>query len=121
MLNIDRLLKLASGAQVEPDPTDPTRPDHEKRKSGQQSLGGPWVNPTDPTDPTKKTAVATIQDAGAETPLSDHAVDDWRCPLGHREFWISAYGLKICSRCNPNPLELRAAWLAGQGQGGPHV
>ncbi|GAB1411201.1 hypothetical protein MASR1M90_23550 [Desulfovibrionales bacterium] len=70
MLNIDRLLKLASGAQVEPDPTDPTRPDHEKGKSGQQNLGGPWANPTDPTDPTKKTAVATIQDAGAETPLS---------------------------------------------------
>ena len=69
-MNIDRLLKLASGAQVEPDPTDPTRPDHEKCKSGQQNLGGPWANPTDPTDPTKKTAVATIQDAGAETPLS---------------------------------------------------
>lgn len=70
MLNIARLLTLASGAQVEPDPTDPTRPDHEKCKSGQQNLGGPWANPTDPTDPTKKTAVATIQDAGAETPLS---------------------------------------------------
>jgi hypothetical protein len=70
MLNIDRLLKLASGAQVEPDPTDPTRPDHEKRKSGQQNLGGPGANPTDPTDPTKKTAVATTQGAGAETPPS---------------------------------------------------
>ena len=70
MLNIARLLSLASGAQVEPDPTDPTRPDHEKCKSGQQNLGGPWANPTDPTDPTKKTAVATKQDAGAETPLS---------------------------------------------------
>lgn len=68
MLNIDRLLKLASGAQVEPDPTDPTRPDHEKRKSGQQNLGETRANPTDPTDPTEKTAVATKQDAGAERP-----------------------------------------------------
>lgn len=70
MLNIARLLSLASGAQVEPDPTDPTRPDHEKGPSGPGNLGGARVNPTDPTDPTEKTAVATIQDAGAETPLS---------------------------------------------------
>ena len=26
---------------------------------------------------------------------------DWACPLGHREFWVSAYGLKICAKCHP--------------------
>lgn len=55
MLNIARLLKLASGAQVEPDPTYPTRPDHEKHKSGQQNPGETRANPTDPTYPTKNT------------------------------------------------------------------
>ena len=70
MLNIARLLTLASGAQVEPDPTDPTRPDHEKCKSGQQNLSGSWLNPTDPTDPTEKSIHANTQDAGAEVPLS---------------------------------------------------
>lgn len=30
------------------------------------------------------------------------ASDSWRCPLGHREYWVSDYGLKICCRCHPN-------------------
>ena len=70
MLNITRLLTLANGEGPEPDPTDPTRPDHEKGPSGRENLGGARVNPTDPTDPTEKTAVAEFQDAGAEVPLS---------------------------------------------------
>ncbi len=32
---------------------------------------------------------------------------DWTCPLGHREFWISAYGLRICSTCHPKPEKMR--------------
>jgi len=70
MLNITRLLSLASGAQVEPDPTDPTRPDHKKCKSGQQNLGGPGDNPTDPTGPTEKPILAKSQDTDTEKPFS---------------------------------------------------
>lgn len=95
--------------------------DHFEKKvvqAGNQGMTGP--SPTWTTWTTEKQGMQGETD-GAERPLSDHAVDDWRCPIGHREFWISAYGLKICSRCHPNPLELRAAWLAGQGQGVPHV
>lgn len=89
MLNIARLLSLASGAQVKPDPTDPTRPDHEKPKSGQQNLGGPGANPTDPTDPTEKTACAEQQDAGTERP--------WHCPQQERK-WLVVPGTP-CSEC----------------------
>lgn len=32
---------------------------------------------------------------------------DWTCPLGHREFWVSDYGLKICSKCHPKPEKRR--------------
>ena len=32
----------------------------------------------------------------------DSATESWRCPLGHREYWVSDYGLKICCRCHPN-------------------
>ena len=34
-------------------------------------------------------------------PTQDLAPRSWRCPLGHREYWISDYGLKICCRCHP--------------------
>lgn len=33
---------------------------------------------------------------------SDSISGFWRCPLGHREYWVSDYGLKICCRCHPN-------------------
>lgn len=33
--------------------------------------------------------------------------EDWACPLGHRAFWISAAGLKICSTCHPKPQSRR--------------
>ena len=29
--------------------------------------------------------------------------EDWSCPLGHRVFWVSAVGLKICATCHPKP------------------
>lgn len=29
--------------------------------------------------------------------------DLWTCPLGHRTYWVSDYGLKICSTCYPKP------------------
>lgn len=32
---------------------------------------------------------------------SDSTSASWRCPLGHREYWVSDYGLKICCRCHP--------------------
>ena len=34
----------------------------------------------------------------------------WACPLGHREFWLSDYGLKICAKCHPRPVKGGAAW-----------
>ena len=86
--------------------------DHFEKKvvqAGNQGMTGP--SPTWTTWATEKQGMQGETD-GAERPLSD-----WRCPLGHREFWISDHGLKVCSRCHPNPLELRAAWLAGQGGG----
>ena len=33
---------------------------------------------------------------------SNSTSGSWRCPLGHREYWVSDYGLKICCRCHPN-------------------
>lgn len=116
MLNIDRLLTLADARPK--CPKCPTCPTSENGKSDSGNLGEIRASPTCPTCPTcptEKPTLAKSNDGGAERPLPDHAVDDWRCPLGHREFWISDYGLKICSRCHPNPLELRAAWIAGQG------
>ena len=32
---------------------------------------------------------------------------DWTCPLGHREFWISDYGLRICATCHLKPEKRR--------------
>lgn len=107
MLNITRLLSLANGDRPEPDPTDPTRPDHEKCTSGQENLGGARVNPTDPTDPTKKTAVATIQDAGAETPLSlsipPAMAEDLLCCGYYAPEWTPA-------GCRRFLAELQAEW-----------
>lgn len=34
-------------------------------------------------------------------PTQDFVPTSWRCPLGHREYWVSDYGLKICCRCHP--------------------
>ncbi|MGE4440427.1 MAG: hypothetical protein AB7D27_02945 [Desulfomicrobium sp.] len=36
----------------------------------------------------------------------DHP-EDWSCPLGHRVFWVSDYGLKICSKCHPKAEKKR--------------
>ena len=33
---------------------------------------------------------------------SDSTSESWHCSLGHREYWVSDYGLKICCRCHPN-------------------
>ena len=34
----------------------------------------------------------------------------WACPLGHREFWLSDFNLKICAKCHPRPVKGGAAW-----------
>ncbi len=34
----------------------------------------------------------------------------WACPLEHREFWLSDYGLKVCAKCHPRPVKGGAAW-----------
>lgn len=34
----------------------------------------------------------------------------WACPLGHREFWVSDCGLKVCAKCHPRPVKGGAAW-----------
>lgn len=41
---------------------------------------------------------------------------DWQCPAHarHRDFWVSDFGLKICTTCHPDPRVLRAAWLASK-------
>lgn len=44
--------------------------------------------------------------SGSPAPSSD----PWECPLGHRESWLSDYGLRICSRCHPGPAEGGASW-----------
>ncbi|NCC04831.1 MAG: hypothetical protein EOM37_12520 [Proteobacteria bacterium] len=39
--------------------------------------------------------------------------DQWECPTRyarHREYWISDYGLKICSICHPGPNKGGASW-----------
>lgn len=39
--------------------------------------------------------------------------DDWQCPSGyarHREYWTSAYGLKICTICHPGPCKGGSTW-----------
>ncbi|MDO9582658.1 MAG: hypothetical protein Q7J24_06055 [Desulfomicrobium sp.] len=39
--------------------------------------------------------------------------DQWQCPTGyarHREYWISDYGLRICSTCHPAPSKGGASW-----------
>jgi len=41
------------------------------------------------------------------------APDQWQCPTGyarHREYWVSDYGLKICSICHPGPVNGGASW-----------
>ena len=46
---------------------------------------------------------------GSPAPSSDQ----WQCPTGyarHREFWISDFGLKICSICHPGPCKGGASW-----------
>lgn len=47
--------------------------------------------------------------AGDPSPVSD----DWQCPSGyarHREYWTSAYGLKICTICHPGPCKGGSTW-----------
>lgn len=34
-------------------------------------------------------------------PTQNLVPTSWRCPLGHHEYWLSDYGLKICCRCHP--------------------
>ena len=59
-----------------------------------------------------KTAIInelTGEPAGSPAPSSDQ----WQCPTGyarHREFWVSDYGLKICSICHPGPVKGGASW-----------
>lgn len=126
MLNITRLLTLANGDRPDPDPTDPTRPGHEKAPSGQQNLGGPWANPTDPTDPTKKTAVATIQDAGAERPLSFEPLPGrfWLDPVDNG--FLSDYKTMLdrkecrgcpqaCQRCRALMADMETCLLGPEG------
>ncbi len=41
------------------------------------------------------------------------ASSQWQCPTGyarHREFWVSDYGLKICSICHPGPDKGGTSW-----------
>jgi len=47
--------------------------------------------------------------AGSPAPSSDQ----WQCPTGyarHREFWVSDYGLRICSICHPGPSKGGESW-----------
>ena len=55
-------------------------------------------SPTSPTD---------THDSGRKSVAPITTSQDWACPLGHREFWISAYGLRICSTCHPKPEKMR--------------
>jgi len=46
-------------------------------------------------------------------PSDSPAPDEWECPTGyarHREFWISEYGLRICSICHPQSVKEGATW-----------
>jgi len=47
--------------------------------------------------------------SGSPAPSSDQ----WQCPTGyarHREYWVSDYGLKICSICHPFPSKGGTSW-----------
>jgi hypothetical protein len=131
MLNIARLLKLASGAQVEPDPTYPTRPDHEKHKSGQQNPGETRANPTDPTYPTKNTIGSENLEVGPSptqksyfTPVTVRSGGkgalpvSWYHPEGggdfcwkvNRAWWEEPYQAAMNERANPCP----SAWTVSK-------
>lgn len=87
MLIAERLLEMASGKHGEKRP-DPTRPDHEKCRSGQQNPGETRANPTDPTDPTKNSTMQQIPDSGELLHPRD-CPQWWRgcfaCPWYHPE------------------------------------
>jgi hypothetical protein len=54
-----------------------------------------------------KTAI--LEELTREPSGSPAPSDSWECPTGyarHREFWISDYGLKICSICHPGPAHV---------------
>lgn len=48
--------------------------------------------------------------SGGPTGSPSPAPGPWACPLGHREFWLSDYNLKICAKCHPRPVKGGAAW-----------
>jgi len=60
--------------------------------SGEQRPPNGYSGPTCPSE-----LSGNPEMSGADTGRTP----EWTCPLGHREFWVSDYGLNICSKCHP--------------------
>lgn len=113
MLNLDHLLTLASGEVSAGCPPCPPCPKGETDVSDTGNLGAATLGPICPPCPPEKQQYAETQLAGGESPLPE----PWACQLGHVDFWISDYGIKVCSKCHPKTKQLRIEWEAFQGGG----